>query len=151
MGDSYRYKPLSYFALAFVLSWVPWSFAARYSYQGAMDLYSNLFALLGLLGPFFAALIMIRRSGSRDLKHDFKERLVNLRLIRAGYIPVILLLMPFALLLSTWVSVGVGRSAAQFRFSGGLVTMLPIILLAPIFEEPDGEATEWTACEQNSA
>jgi len=52
MGDFYRYKPLSYFALVFVLTWVPWSFAAYYSYQLGMDLYSNLFALLGLLGLF---------------------------------------------------------------------------------------------------
>ena len=119
----------------FVLTWAPWSFAAYYSYQCGMELYSNLFALLGLLGPSFAALIMIWSSGSRDLAHDFKKRLVDLRLIRPGYIPVILLLMPFALFLSTWLSAGVGRSADQFRFSGGFATMLPIILLAATFEE----------------
>jgi len=60
---------------------------------------------------------------------------LSLRLIRPGYIAIVLLLMPFALLLSTWLSVVVGRSAEQFRFSGGLATMLPIVLLAPIFEE----------------
>ncbi len=135
MGDSYRYKPLSYFALVFVLSWAPWSVAAYYSYQRAMELYSNLFALIGLLGPFFAALIMTWSSASGDLKHDFKERLVDLRLIRPGYVPIILLLTPFALFLSTWLSVGVGRSADQFRFSGGFATMLPLILVAPTFEE----------------
>ncbi|MGD1029046.1 CPBP family intramembrane glutamic endopeptidase [Candidatus Binatus soli] len=135
MGDSYRYKPLGYFALVFALTWASWSFAAYYSYQREMGLYSNLFALLGLLGPFFAALIMIRNSGSRDLKHDVRERFVDLRLIRPGYIPVILILMPFTLFLSTWLSIGVGRSADQFRFSGGFAAMLPIILLAPTFEE----------------
>ena len=135
MGDSYRYKPLSYFALVFVLTWAPWSFAAYYSYQRATELYSNLFALVGLLGPFCAALIMIWSSGSRDLKHDFKERLVSLRLIRPGYLPVILILAPLALFLSTWLSVEVGRSADQFRLSGGFAIMLPIIVLAPTFEE----------------
>jgi len=135
MGDFCRYKPLSYFALVFVLTWVPWSFAAYYSYQPRVNLYSNLFALLGLLGPFFAALIMIWNPGDQDLKNDFKVRLVSLKLIRPGYVPVILLLSPFALFLSTWLSVGAGRSADQFHLSGGFANMLPIILLAPTFEE----------------
>ena len=43
--------------------------------------------------------------------------------------------MPFALLLSTGLSVLFGRSADQFRFSGGFAKMLPTILLAPTFEE----------------
>ncbi len=135
MGDSYRYQPLRYFALVFVLSWTPWSFAAYYSYRPAMDLYSNLFALLGLLGPLFAALIMTWSSHSRDLSRDFKSRLVNLRLIRPGYIPIILILPPFALLLSTWLSVDLGRSGDQFRFSHGFAAMLPLAMLAPTFEE----------------
>jgi|SRR5208282_4137833 len=135
MGNSSRYKPLSYFALVFLLTWTPWFRAAHYSYQRGMDLYSNLFALLGLLGPFLATLIMIWSSGNQDLKRDFKQRLVDIRLIRPGYLPVILMLMPFALLLSTWLSVVVGRSADQFRFSRGLATMLPIIVLPPTFEE----------------
>ncbi len=135
MGDSYRYKPLNYFALVFVMTWAPWSFAAYYSYQPAMELYSNLFALLGLLGPSFAALIMTWSSGSRDLKRDFKARLVDLRLIGPAYVPVILILMPFTLLLSTWLSLEAGRSADQFHFSPGFAAMLPIILLAPTFEE----------------
>jgi len=151
MGDFYRYKPLSYFALVFVLTWVPWSFAAYYSYQLGMDLYSNLFALLGLLGPFFAALIMIWNSGDQDLKNDFKERLVRLRLIRPGYIPVILLLLPFALFLSTWLSVGVGRSADQFRFQADLQPCYRSFFSLPPSKNSDGEATEWTASERNSA
>src|SRR5208283_3271219 len=108
MRDSYRYQPLRYFALVFVLSWTPWSFAASHSYRPAMDLSSNLFALLGLLGPFFAALIMTWSSGSRDLSRDFKARLVGLTLIRPGYVPIILILPPFALLLSTWLSIEIG-------------------------------------------
>ncbi|MGA7873350.1 MAG: CPBP family intramembrane glutamic endopeptidase [Candidatus Binatus sp.] len=119
----------------FLLTWTPWIFAAHYSYRPGMSILSNLFALLGLLGPFFAALIMTWCSGSRDLKRDFKDRLVSLRLIKPGYLLITLLLMPLALFLSTALSVVVGRSADQFRFSGGLAAMLPIILLAPTFEE----------------
>jgi len=100
-----------------------------------MALRSILYQLIGLLGPFAAALIMIASSGSQDLKRDFKQRVVSLRLLRLRYLPIILLLMPFALLLSTGLSVLVGRSADQFRFSGGFAKMLPTILLAPTFEE----------------
>jgi hypothetical protein len=105
------------------------------SYQSGTELDSNLFALLGLLGPFSAALIVTWTSGNQNLKRDFKERFVSLGLINKGYILITLLLMPFALFLATWLSVVVGHSADQFRFSRGLVTMLPIILLAPTFEE----------------
>lgn len=135
IGEFHGYKPLSYFALVVFLSWAPWSFAAYYSYEPGMELYSILFQLIGLLGPFVAALNMIVSSGSQDLKRDFQQRLVSLKLIRPGYLPIILLLMPFALLLSTGLSVLVGRSADQFRFSGGFAKMLPTILLAPTFEE----------------
>jgi membrane protease YdiL (CAAX protease family) len=100
-----------------------------------MDLYSNLFALVGLFGPFTAALIMTQRSHNAALKKDYKDRLLNLRRIRPEYLPAIFLLMPFALLLSTWLSLFFGRPASQFNFSGGLATMLPIILVAPPFEE----------------
>ena len=65
MSDSYRYRPLSYFALVFLLTWTPWIFAAHYSYRPGMSILSNLFALLGLLGPFFAALIQTWCSGSQ--------------------------------------------------------------------------------------
>jgi uncharacterized protein len=135
IGEFHGYKPLSYFALVVSLSWAPWYFAAYYSYEPGMELYSILFQLMGLLGPFVAALNMIVNSGSQDLKRDFQKRLVSLRLIRPGYLPIILLLMPFALLLSTVLSVLVGRSAEQFRFSGEFARMLPTILLAPTFEE----------------
>jgi hypothetical protein len=77
---------------------------------------SNLFSLLGLLGPFSAALIVIWTSGNQNLKRDFKQRLVSLSLIKKGYILITLLLMPFALFLATWLSVVVGHSADQFRF-----------------------------------
>ena len=135
IGEFHGYKPLSYFALVVLLSWAPWFFAAHYSYEPGMELRSILFQLIGLLGPFIAALIMIGSSGSQDLNRDFRERLISLRLLRPGYLPIILLLMPFALPLSTGLSVLFGRSADQFRFSGGFAKMLPTILLAPTFEE----------------
>jgi uncharacterized protein len=134
-GASYRYRPLSYFAMVYVLSWTPWLFAAHYSYQPERFPVSIVFMLLGLLGPLIAALIMILSSGSGELKHDFKARLINLSLINPAYVAIILLLMPFALLLATALSVVVGRSANQFHFSSGFAAMLPTIVLAPTFEE----------------
>ena len=118
MGDFYRYKPLSYFALAFVLSWVPWSFAAYYSYQRAMDLLQQFVRAACWAGAFFCSSVSLSEvSGIRDLKPDFKERLVDLKLIRPGYIPVILFSpMPFALLLSTWLSVGLADPRLSSAF-----------------------------------
>lgn len=50
IGEFHGYKPLSYFALVVFLSWAPWSFAAHYSYEPGMELYSILFQLIGCWG-----------------------------------------------------------------------------------------------------
>jgi uncharacterized protein len=135
MNNNYVYQPVRFFSFTFLLTWIPWMLAAFYSYQNGMDVFVAVFELLGLLGPFIAALIMIYSSNNEKLKKDYWDRLLNFRRIQPKYVPVILLLLPFVLFLSTFLSLFLGRSSDQFSFSNGLANMMVIIILAPTFEE----------------
>jgi membrane protease YdiL (CAAX protease family) len=135
------YKPTRFFVITFLLTWICGFIAAYFSYQPGGQTLQVLFMIPGLFAPFIAALIMISGANHRALRKDFWERL-SLRKIKLSYLPVILLIMPFALFLATALSVLFGHSADQFRLSSGFAIMggqallsLIILFLAPTFEE----------------
>ncbi len=128
-------RPARFFGLTFLLTWIPWSVAALFSYQKGQTTIVALFELLGVLGPFFTALIMTRLSNNNELKQDYRDRLLNFRRIGPAYLPAIFLLVPFSLLVATFISVLLGKSSAQYAFSAGLVNSLIVIIVAPFFEE----------------
>lgn len=138
MEGNYEYKPVLFFLMAYVVTWIPWSLAVYAGSQPGLEAYAFLFNLIGLLGPLAVALILIRTSGSKALKSDFKDRLFNLRRIRPIYAIVAIAMPPAVMCLSIWLSVWFGQSADQFRLSGGANLLAMIILamvLAPLFEE----------------
>jgi membrane protease YdiL (CAAX protease family) len=100
-----------------------------------------LVLLPGLMAPFLISLFMIYRSNNADLKKDFINRLINIRLIHPNILPVFFLLMPLVVLLSTLISIPLGEPLSQFQFaegfsfSAGAVPVLLILLLAASFEE----------------
>jgi uncharacterized protein len=133
-----RYRPVLYFAVAYVITWVPWAIGAYLGSQPGGGAYAFLFNLVGLLGPVAATLFLIMTFGSRALKSDFRNRLFNLRRIRPIY-AIVAIALPFILIcLSIWLSVWFGQSTDQFRLAGG-ASALPLIILtmvlAPIMEE----------------
>jgi hypothetical protein len=83
----YRYRPLAYFALAYLISWVPWAIAA--SAGAASAALAQLLGLAGLLGPTAATLLLIATSGDRALASDFRDRLLDLGRIRLPWLIVI--------------------------------------------------------------
>jgi len=123
--ESYAYKPVQFFLIANLITWTTWLIAAYLSYQqgsGSNRLFSIL-ELSGLFGPFAAALWMIFASNSKELKQNFYERLLNLKLIKLSSIPAIFLIMPLAVVISIVIShLFFGRSLEQLR----------IVKLAPI-------------------
>jgi len=70
---TYDYRPVPFFVMAFVVTWIPWSVAAYAGSQNS-ESYASLFNLVGLLGPLAEALVLILSSGSEALKSDFRER-----------------------------------------------------------------------------
>ena len=110
----------------------------RVCLQKGLEAYATLFNLVGLMGPFAVALFLILTSGSKALKSDFKDRILNLRRIRPTYL-TLAIAMPFTVMcLSIWLSLWFGQSTDQFRLAGGanlLAMMILAIILAPLLEE----------------
>ena len=73
---TYHYRPVPFFVMAYVVTWIPWSVAAYVGSQNSesSESYVSLFNLVGLLGPLAVALFLILSSGSEALKSDFRER-----------------------------------------------------------------------------
>jgi membrane protease YdiL (CAAX protease family) len=126
-----RYRPVTFFALAFTLSWLPWFGAAWFSHRPDGLVPGIALQLAGLLGPFVSALLLLRGAQWRD----FADRLVGLRRLNWLYLPVTILVMPLAAVAAVWISVRLGHSAAQRDVIPNLAGMLPIMVLAPLIEE----------------
>jgi uncharacterized protein len=141
MQSSYTYKPVRFFLITFLGTWIPGFIAAYLSYQKGMEGIQLLFIMLGLLAPFITAMFMIYGSKNKELRKDFWDRLCFGR-IKLKFLLVILLLMPFILFLATALSLLFGQSTDQFAFSSeykilsgqGMFSLL-LLFLAPLLEE----------------
>ncbi|EKE09811.1 MAG: hypothetical protein ACD_16C00104G0007 [uncultured bacterium] len=141
MKLSYKYKPVRFFLITFLGTWISEFIAAYFSYQKGMEAFQLIFIILGMFAPFIATLIMIYGSKNLDLIKDFWDRL-RLYRIKVSFLPMILLLMPCVLLLATALSLLFGQSIDQFALSstyrvmqGSSMLSLLIIFLAPLMEE----------------
>ena len=140
MISNYKYKPLYYFSMTFLVTYALWFAGAYLSFQDESGLYM-LLMLLGLMEPFLISLVLILTSKNSDLKKDFVNRLINLRLIQLKMLPVLVLIMPLSVLASIFLSLPFGGSISQFQFaegfsfSTGFVPVLLILMLAAGFEE----------------
>lgn len=141
MITDYVYKPVRFFLVTYLITWIAWFLAAYFSYQENGESIYILFMIPGLVAPFGTALWMILASKNAQLKKDFVNKLINLRLIKLSSIPAILLIMPITVVLSILISTLFGQSIDQlqfadgFSFSLGFVPVLLIIILAASFEE----------------
>lgn len=95
------------------------------------------FMLLGLMSPFFVALLMF---SAKDRK-DFLDKLLNIKRINVRTIPFVLFIMPFSIIVSICLSLFLGESLEQFNisqgfsFSTGFIPVLLLLFLAATFEE----------------
>jgi membrane protease YdiL (CAAX protease family) len=135
------YKPVRFFLITFLITWITWFIAAYLSYQEGREGLQLLFMVPGLFAPFIAVLIMMSGAKNKELRKDFRDRL-SLKKIKPRYLLVILLLMPFTLFLATALSLLFGRSADQFHLSseftimeGQVLLSMLILFLAPTLEE----------------
>ncbi len=142
MKGFYTYQPVKFFLIANLITWATWLGAAYFSYQPGGDS-SRLFAILELLGlfaPFSAALWMIFTSRSKELKQNFYERLLNLKLIKLSSIPAVFLIMPLAVVIAVFISyLFFGQSLGQLKFAEipplGLIPLPVMFFGAALFEE----------------
>lgn len=140
MISNYKYKPLLYFSMTFLATYALWFAGAYVSFQDESGTYM-LFMLSGLIAPFLISLVMILTSKNSDLKKDFVNRVINLRLIQPKMLPAFILIMPLAVVVSIFFSLPFGESISQFQigegfsFSTGFVPVLLLLVLTATFEE----------------
>lgn len=141
MISNYKYDPKLYFVTTFIVTYAL-SFAGAWaSFQGSKSGLYMLFMLPAMMMPFIISVVMIAASKNSDLKKDFINRLINLRLIQLKMLPAFLLIMPLSVLASIVLSLPFGGSVSQFQFaegfsfSSGFVPVLLLLLLAAGFEE----------------
>jgi len=141
MEKKYKYKPLFFFSMTFLVTYSLWFAGAYLSFQDDKSGLYMLLMLPGLMAPFLISLVMILTSKNSDLKKEFVNRLINPRLIQLKVLPVLFLIMPLSVLASIFLSLPFGGSISQFQFaegfsfSTGFVPVLLILLLAAGFEE----------------
>ncbi|AKB79620.1 hypothetical protein MSHOH_3137 [Methanosarcina horonobensis HB-1 = JCM 15518] len=140
MIPNYRYKPGIYFTATFIITYALWFPAAYLSFHDNSGVYI-LLAFLGMMVPFLVSFFMIFTSKNSDLKKDFINRLINLRLIRPKLLLAFFLIMPLTVLVSIFLSLPFGGSTSQFQFaenysfSSGFVPAFLTLIMASTFEE----------------
>ena len=134
---AYRYRPVLFFALAYLFTWIFWIPAIWVS----EDLGALLMAV-GLLAPAVVSTLFVVFSGSDALKKDLRQKIIGFYKVK--WLNVLLAVAVFALIVacSILLSLLFGQGTEQFAFTEdfsftgvGIGGALLTILLASIIEE----------------
>ncbi len=137
----YKYKPLRFYVICFVSTWVFWILAAVISKSANDNGISALLMLFGLTAPAVTAVITVLTSKSKVLKADLKRKLIGFYRIKPFSIIAAVVGFMVIVVLSILLSTLVGQSLEQFAFtedfsfSVGGTSALLTMLLAAIIEE----------------
>jgi len=144
MKESYTYKPVKFFLITNLIMWAAWLIAGYFSYRqgGGFNGLISVLGLIGLFSPFGTALWMIYTSKSAELKQNFQDKLLNLRLIKPWTIPAIFLIVPAVIVISVTLShIFFSQPLDQLLmvktvpFAAGIIPAQLLLVLAPIIEE----------------
>ena len=140
MNKIHQYKPIIYFVFAFAITWINGFILAVQSHQGGDKNIINL--LLGYMGPYLAALIMMYFFTNKAFRADFKKRFFDLRLINKRYLPFVIFFLPLAMIVSILISIAFGQPADQLRFAeafkifdGEVIFSMILLVLVRLLEE----------------
>lgn len=134
---AYKYRPVLFFFLAYLFTWIFWIPAVFVS----EDLGAGLM-VLGLIAPAVVSTVFVLASGSDVLKRDLKNKLVGFYKVK--WLNVFLAILVFAAIVacSILLSLAFGQPISQFSFTEdfsftgvGIGSALATILLASIIEE----------------
>ena len=136
-AEPYRYRPVLFFALAYLFTWIFWIPAIFVSQDIGVVL-----MLLGLIAPAVVSTVFVLVSGSDVLKQDLKNKIIGFYKVK--WLNVLLAILVFAAIVacSILLSLPFGQSLDQFSFTedfsftgvgiaGAFITMT----LASIIEE----------------
>ena len=135
--QQYRYRPVLFFALTYLFTWIFWIPAVF-----APESISPVLMLLGLLAPAVISTVFVMASKSDALKRDLKNKLVGFYKVR--WLNVLWAVAVFAMVIfcSILLSLLIGQSADQFSFTEdfsftgvGIAGAFFSITIAAIIEE----------------
>ena len=136
-SGNYRYRPVLFFVLAYLFTWIFWI--------PAIFVTENLGAvlmLIGLIAPAVVSTVFILSSGSDALKRDLRNKLIGFYKVK--WLNVFLAVFVFAVIVacSILLSLAFGQSIDQFAFTEdfsftgvGIGSALITIALASVIEE----------------
>ncbi|MCR5650761.1 MAG: CPBP family intramembrane metalloprotease [Lachnospiraceae bacterium] len=136
-NETYRYRPVLFFALAYLFTWIFWIPAIFISED-----YGAVLMLIGLLAPAVVSTVFILVSGSDLLKKDLKIKLIGLYKVK--WINVLIAILQFAgiIVCSILLSLLFEQSTDQFAFTEdfsftgvGVAGALLTVTIASIIEE----------------
>lgn len=141
---AYRYnRPVLFYVLATVPTWVLWFIAAFISQlpdaSVGLMLIGAILGLAGLVAPAVAAFALVWNK--QDLRRDFLRRLAWPRRGSAGLLVAAALLLPLSVVVAQAISLLFGYGIDQFQLRGGIsftAGLLPAwvtLTLAPVLEE----------------
>ena len=135
--DTYKYKPVKFFVLTYLFTWIFWI--------PAIFVPGNTgFALMavGLIMPAVVSTLFVLLSKSDTLKQDLKNKLIGFYKVKWINVFVAVLLFAVIIVCSILLSLAFGQSLNQFSwtedfsFTGvGIGSALLTILFASIIEE----------------
>ena len=133
----YKYRPVLFFVLTYIVTWAFWIPAIFIPENTALIL-----MLFGLIAPAVISTLFVLFSGSDLLRQDLKNKLIGFYKVR--WLNVLLAIVIFAAVVavSILLSLAFGQSADQFSFTDdfsftgvGIAGALMTILVASIIEE----------------
>jgi membrane protease YdiL (CAAX protease family) len=134
--NKYQYRPIRFYAIVFLVTWVLWFTAAFLSRINPDTGIGLALMLAGLLVPSVTALFMVFSSRSFALKHELKEKLFSHLRLKPLTIIFSIIIFFCIISVSIFLSTFIGQSLDQFRlvdfsFSiGGVPTLFTLILTA---------------------
>ena len=133
----YRYRPVLFFVLTYLFTWIFWIPAAFVPEETGA-----LLMVLGLLAPAAVSTVFVLRSGSKALKQDLKNKLVGFYKVKWKNVFLAVLVFAGVVAGSILLSLAFGQSLDQFAFTEdfsftgvGIGSALITILLASVIEE----------------
>ena len=134
------YQPVRYYTWTYLVTFALLVVGAYVSRVDSTGLFL-VFIVPATMTPFAVSLVMMLRSKDPSLKGDFGRRIVKLRLIVPGMLPILLLAGPLLVVISILLSLPLGGSIDQFKFSDGfssaglMIPGLVMLFLIATFEE----------------
>ena len=133
----YRYRPVLFFSLAYLFTWIFWipAIFAREEIEAPL-------MVVGLIAPAAVSTLFVLFSGSEALKRDLKNKLVGFTRVRWANVFLAVGVFALVVICSILLSLFFGQKAEQFSFTEdfsftgvGIGSALITILLASVIEE----------------